>query len=449
MFRALVAALPVFAFCVQAAVAAPATSPVGSEGRLAALTPEQRAFVSDAHMLALFHLSPEKLSDILGARDDAQARAYVAALMQVVADSRFQQGKDQDAIPLNPKATAFNISMTLKPALFDTYRRDPGPISLDHYMFERGGIPTFAHAPVAIRAEDLKAGKVDVAFVGVPMDFSTGYRDAAHGPMVLRGADSLVGTDVYTGIDPATVLRLADYGNIAIDYMSVERSVAHVRTMVGDMARAHTIPFIVGGDHALMYPDVAAMSDVYGRDRVGVVQLDAHYEGEAANAHTISDMQSVRRLLSDHILDGRHLVQIGLRGGEATSADLERLRAQGVRMHTMGEIEHDGWQEVMRRSLSEVRDGTDYLFVSFDLSVLDPVYATGVGRPVPNGLTMREVVPLVRELCAQKNVVGFEVLDPAPIMDATYKTAQNANYIMHSCLAGVAQRHLMVAGPSH
>jgi agmatinase len=53
---------------------------------------------------------------------------------------------------------------------------------------------------------------------------------------------------------------------------------------------------------------------------------------------------------------------------------------------------------------------------------------------------MREAVPLVRLLCAQKKVVGFELLDPAPILDLSFKSAQNANYILHSCLAGMAQR---------
>jgi agmatinase len=58
--------------------------------------------------------------------------------------------------------------------MLDEYRRAPGPISLDHYMFQKGGIPTFAHAPVAVRKEDLIAGKVEVAFVGIPSIFPAG-----------------------------------------------------------------------------------------------------------------------------------------------------------------------------------------------------------------------------------------------------------------------------------
>ena len=33
--------------------------------------------------------------------------------------------------------------------------------------------------------------------------------------------------------------------------------------------------FVIGGDHAIMYPHAAALADVYGHGKVGVVHLDA------------------------------------------------------------------------------------------------------------------------------------------------------------------------------
>jgi arginase family enzyme len=440
-----VAALLAATFLSTATLSAEALAkPIGFAADVApkveALSADKRAFISESDNLPQLMLTPQKVEDAFRTRTPAEVDAYVTGLMQVVADSRFQPGVDSAEIALNPGATGFNGSTTLKPALFDEYPREPGPFSLDHYMFDKGGVRTFAHAPIALRKEDLVAGKVEVAFVGVPLDFSSGWRDGKHGPMFLRGSDGLVGTDIYTGIDPALALRLADFGDISIDYMSVERTIDHVRFMIGDIASTGAVPFIVGGDHSLMYPDVAAMVDVYGKGKVGVIQLDAHYEGDQKSEHLISDTQAVRRLIGDGIIAGGDIVQVGLRGGEASTADLDRMRSQGVRFHSMADIEKDGWQSVVKKALDEVRAGPDHLFISFDLSVLDPVYATAVGRPVPNGLTMREAVPLVRMLCSQSKVVGFEVLDPAPILDTTYKTAQNANYIMHSCLAGIAQR---------
>ena len=53
---------------------------------------------------------------------------------------------------------------------------------------------------------------------------------------------------------------------------------------------------------------------------------------------------------------------------------------------------------------------------------------------------MREVMPLLRRLCAETEIAGFELADMAPMLDFTYVSALNANYLMNACLAGIALR---------
>lgn len=440
MLSACAASLFALAVTTMGAAAQTISYPAPVAAKVNALSADKQAFLTNAAMLERAGLTVDDVSLALQSRNAEQIDSYVSALMQVIADARFNPATDMAEIPLNPEASAFNFSTTLRPPVLDKHHRAPGPFSIANYMYQPSGIPTFARAPIALRTEDLTAGKVEVAFMGIPLDFSSGWRDAKHGPMALRTSDGLVGNDIYTGLNPSKILRMADFGDISVDNMSVERTVVHVREMVGSVAATGAIPFIVGGDHSLMYPDVAAMVDTYGKGKVGVIQLDAHYEGQTGDAHYISDTQAVTRLLQDGIITGRDIVQVGVRGAGMSAADKARTTAQGIRMHSMADIEKEGWQTIVDRALAQVRSGPEYLFVSFDMSVLDPAYAPGVGRPAPNGLTMREAVPLVRTLCAQNKVVGFELLDPAPILDISYKTAQNANYILHSCLAGIAQR---------
>ena len=72
--------------------------------------------------------------------------------------------------------------------------------------------------------------------------------------------------------------------------------------------------------------------------------------------------------------------------------------------------------------------------------MLDPAFIPGTGTPVAGGLTMREAIPIVRRLCAENELVGFEIVELAPALDPTYRSALNANTIMHACLTGVAMR---------
>jgi agmatinase len=166
--------------------------------------------------------------------------------------------------------------------------------------------------------------------------------------------------------------------------------------------------------------------------------LGAHFNAEATGAHQVSDRDVFYKLITENKLAGGSLIQVGLRGPQAGAEELQWLRDQGVKYHTMAAVERRGWTAVMERVLAEASADGNPVYISFDVSVLDPSQLPAAGRAVPGGLTMREVLPLVRRLCSENQVAGFEILDLSPILDLTYTSALNANYVMNACLAGVA-----------
>lgn len=415
-------------------------------GPLADLPAAKRAFLTDDQVLAQFGLTSEKVLTALQTRAPEDVEAYADALMTAVEDARFKAGRDVAEIALNPQARGWNAGTIVRPAFLDKVQRDPGPFSMKRYMFQKAGVPTFAEAPIALRVEDLVAGKVEVAFVGVPLDFSSGWRDAKHGPEALRGMDGLVGPDADAGIDPGLVLSLADYGDLTIDPMAPDRGLDHVRAMIAEMVRAGVKPFIVGGDHTIMYPNVGAMVDAYGAGNVALVQFDAHADAKLDGDHFISDNQTLSRLMQDNLLRGSDVTHVGLRGRDGDPATRKRLEDAGVRIMPTSDIAERGWQAVSADIVARLAGGPPNVFVSFDMSVLDPGDAPASGRPVPGGILVREAIPMVREICAKSNVVGFDLLDTAPILDPTYVTRLSANYILHACLSGIALRKQQTAG---
>jgi agmatinase len=52
----------------------------------------------------------------------------------------------------------------------------------------------------------------------------------------------------------------------------------------------------------------------------------------------------------------------------------------------------------------------------------------------------------VRRLCAESNVVGFELVELNPLVDPTYVSAMNANRIVREALTGMAMRKLGLTG---
>lgn len=417
----------------------PIEFPSSLDEKLSTLTEEELEFLQTGPTRR-FARTPELLIEALEKRTAPEVRAYVDAMMWVTEQAKFQEGEDLDHIPLNTDSPDFNAYAVRRPRSFDP-DREPGPIDLSRYG-GRSGIPTFAGAPIALTPEDLIAGNVDVAIVGAPLNMGSGWRGAQHGPLALRLIGRLGGNDQYTQINPSRELNIVDYGDIAIDQDSTERSMQHIREVVREIAETGAVPFIIGGDHSLEYPNVAALVDVYGEDNLSVIHFDAHYDVGRDRAHLIDHGAPVYRLLADGHIKGSDYIQVGLRSGGPSESGYKWMREQGFKYHSMAEVERYGWDYVMTRVLDEARRDGRKLHISFDVDVLDPSYIAGTGTPVSGGMTPREAIPIIRRLCAQQEVVGFDIVEIAPELDPTYVTSLHSAAIVQACLIGVAMRKL-------
>ena len=361
----------------------------------------------------------------------------------------------QPIVQLNPNDPTYNAWKEMREDLAEG--REPGPINVQRYKggFPWVGIPTFFHLPVALTPKDLEAGQVEVAIMGA--ELVGGMRARTWGPMEMRNPRQ---SDVYhiwgdwampeldSGLTWQNELMVVDYGDAPMEPLSLERTIPEVRKMVAEIAGVklkngkHTIPIIIGGGHALMYPDYAGLADVYGNDKIGVIHFDAHQDyAPVGFGHLVTHGNPIRSLIRDGNATGGKFVQVGLRG--PTSSDvptLQEARKAGIRYHTMAEVEKRGWETVMETALKEVREQSDHLFISFDVDVVDPAFIPGTATPEPGGLYMREVLPMMRRLCAENDVVGVEIVELKPDADVGYNSVHNAKAVLRQCLNGMAMR---------
>ncbi|ACZ87232.1 agmatinase family protein [Streptosporangium roseum] len=338
-------------------------------------------------------------------------------------------------------------------------RREPGPINVQRYQFvpAYSGIATFLGLPLCLTPEDLRAGGVEVAIVGAPVDMGTGHRGAAFGPRAIRASEWVVAhtpsmlMDSDTRINPFNELIVVDYGDAAVDAMSVEDSMEPIRGIVREIAETGAVPVVLGGDHSILWPDAAALADVYGAGKVGVVHFDAHADcAESVNGHLASHATPIRRLIEDEHIPGRNFIQVGLRSLMLPDDELLAwMRARGMRSHFMAEIDRIGFPAVLDKAIAEALDGPEYLYLSIDIDVLDPAFAPGTATPEPPGLTTRELLPALRRICHETPVVGIEVVEVAPNLDPGNTTAMNARKAIFECLTGLALRKKGIPGPAY
>ena len=414
-----------------------------SEAELAFLkSSDARRFAGDA----------KETAEALEARSPEEVRLWVQAMMEVTAAAVFDAERDAPNIPLDTTSPAFNAWKAIRPRSMDPARAD-GPIALGRYGSRRGGggPPTFGGLPLALTQEDLIAGEVDVAILGAPLNMGSGWRDSGgQATAELRMLGRFIGaTDQYVQINPRRVLNMVDYGDVAIDNASTERSMQHVREIVREIAETGAVPMIVGGDHSLEYPNVAALADVYGKEKVSVIHFDSHYDAWWGQVDLISHGAPVYRLLNEGHVRASDYIQVGLRASGPDRTAFEWMREVGMRYHTMAEIEQRGWAHVLDRVVQEASEDGRKLHISFDIDVLDPAFMVATGTPVSGGLTMRESISVVRRLCAEANVVGFDLVELHPALDPTYQTTLNSTYIIKACATGLAMRKAGLDGPHY
>lgn len=401
------------------------------------LNDEQRAFVTSG---AAIEVIPERqLEHELATRDSESLQRLLGDLMTIADQMGYSSERDMGAAPLDLKTREFKWAVRTPAALRED-KRKPGPFSVHRYMHPKSGVPTFGRAKVAIWPEDLVAGKVDVAIMGVPSDMSSGRRDASSAPDEMRALNTIATPDAQSLVKPFEVLSVVDYGNLYIDRMSVERSIDHVSDMVEETAGTGAIPMMVGGDTSMLYPGVRGVARAHRDTPFGLLHFSAHPDARRHEDHTISDRQAVFRLLKEGVVAGNDTAIVGLRGPDVDADTLGWLRNNGVRYHTMAEIHKRGFDNVLKRVRREVDKGPDAYFVSIDVSVITPSEMVAAGRIEASGLGVDQVTHAIRQVCATKEIVGFEITDLAPMMDLSDVSVIHANAILNACLAGIAVR---------
>jgi len=413
--------------------------PVPSEykDKVDALDEAQRVFITSG--AAVDFIPESQLEHELATRDAASLAQLLNDLIAAAAQMGYSPERDMGAAPLNLTTDDFNTPLVTPPALREA-KREPGPFSVNRYLYPTSGVATFRGAKVAIWPEDLVAGNVDVAIVGVPSNSGSGARDSGWAPYEMRTMRTIATADMQSLVKPLDILTVVDYGNFATNNMSIELSVAHLVAMVAETAATGAVPMLVGGDTSVLYPAVKGIADERGNGSFGLLHFSAHPDVERNDAHTLSDRQAIFRLLDEGVVNGSNTIEVGLRGPDVDADTLQWLRDEGVRYHTMVEIQRHGFDNVLSRVLSEVDGGPDALFVSIDVSAIAPGDMIGAGRAEVDGLGIEQVRTAIRQVCAAKDIVGFEITDLAPMMDLSKMSIMHANAVVNACLNGMAVR---------
>jgi agmatinase len=275
--------------------------------------------------------------------------------------------------------------------------------------------PRFSQPPTFMRlphSRDLAA--IDIALIGIPFDGGTSYRPGARfGPREVRAQSSMVRPyNPVLKANPFQTRRVADYGDIDVAPVSIERTYEKIEAALGEILRHNVLPVSVGGDHSITHPILRAVAERHGP--VALIHIDAHLDTwDTYFGGKYFHGTPFRRAVEEGLIDPRQTIQVGIRGPLYGEDDFDFQARHGMVVVPIGEVKDRGVAAVAERWRALVRGP---VYVSFDIDSVDPAYAPGTGTPEVGGLTSTEALGLVRALKGL-HVVGFDLVEVSPLYD--------------------------------
>lgn len=205
-------------------------------------------------------------------------------------------------------------------------------------------------------------------------------------------------------------------------------------TTVLKSLEADSLPFILGGDHSIAVATWSALfshakNSLTPNPSLGLLWIDAHLDAHTPETTLskayhgmplaallgLGEESLVNHLEAQAKIQPENLVLLGVRSWEKEEYDL--LKAKGVRLYKMEEIQDRGFKICFDESVSYLEKNTDAYGLSFDLDAFDPLVAPGVGSPETGGLKRDEVFPALRSLAHRPQLKVFEIVEFNPEKD--------------------------------
>jgi arginase len=292
---------------------------------------------------------------------------------------------------------------------------------------------------------------MQIDIIGVPIDLGADRRGVDMGPSAIRYAhlrqklEALGYTVEDTGNIEVPIAETCAITDARLKY--IDCIVPMARRAAGAVStslQAGHFPLVLGGDHSM------ALGSIRGAARVktlGVIWVDAHADFNTQGTTPSGNIHGMplaalcglgdRRLtrLWDEDLaavDPRRVAIIGAR--DLDQGEKSNLKEAGVMVMGMEQIDRLGMVAAIEKAIERVSRDAEGLYLSFDMDVMDPRHAPGVGTPVAAGLTQREGHVACELIGETGKLIGMDIVEVNPILDVQNQTGALAVEFVLSAL---------------
>jgi agmatinase len=233
----------------------------------------------------------------------------------------------------------------------------------------------------------------------VPFDkTSTWIKGADRGPKAI--VEASMNMELYDLETNSEVYKNGIFTSSEISSNSSEEMIRCVYNRVSELIKDGKFVVTLGGEHSISFPAIKAHHENY--QDISILHFDAHTDMRDSYLDNKYSHACVMARVKD--ING-NIISIGIRSMD--SSELKNIDENNI-FFAANIYNSEEWIEKAIGKLNK------NVYISLDLDVFDPAVLPSTGTPEPGGLGWYPVMKLLKEVCKNKNLIGFDVVELCP-----------------------------------
>jgi agmatinase len=237
----------------------------------------------------------------------------------------------------------------------------------------------------------------------VPLESTTSYVPGTrNGPReILVASTHLELWDEETGTDihPIGIYTLPE---MELPFDDMGEMMAEIRRVTAAILDHGKFPIVLGGEHSITSPVVAAMAEKF--PAVSVLQIDAHADLRESYMGTRFNHACAMRRVLEHA----RATQVGIRSMSPEEAKAAPTLPTRI-FYDVNMRQDSNWIDRVVESLGE------QVYITIDVDGMDPAIMPATGTPEPGGLSWYELLSVLRAVISARTVVGCDIVELSPL----------------------------------
>lgn len=164
-------------------------------------------------------------------------------------------------------------------------------------------------------------------------------------------------------------------------------------------------PLVLGGEHSITPGSIKPFVEKY--DEITILHFDAHADlREEYNGDKFSHACAIKRCLD---FKNVKVVSFGIRN--LSSSEMRFYEKNKKRIKIFWSKDKNKW------SLKKIKDifQNKNVYITFDVDGFDSSVMPATGTPEPGGFFWEDIIPIIKTICKNSNIVGADINELAPI----------------------------------